>query len=341
MSEQPEDVEPSDNASGTHTKPRDADEEPTLIGPFRILKSLVRRKQRWAAKQYQYYRYTKSPDVMFAKLLGGLNTFWHRANTQGSNTWIAWFTFVLMIASIFQGGVMIWSNWQTQEIIGQMRVEQRAWLAASAGPISPFEDLANPEMTVGEFEEWFGKWVIKIRNVGKTPALNIRWETDWHPIYDYASGNVYAFDYPYTRQQLTKAAIERGAIWERFDISLNPGDLMDFPINAQSGTSRSRYFPLVSPDERVFKFYGSRITGAFVYDDVWGNEHSLFCCFRHEPDTGRLVLEQSSVDYTGKNHPPVPPPSADPVGSLIKTSAKELLQKRDWPITDPFEGLPK
>lgn len=153
----------SDSRSQGNGNPKHSGKEVAPCRPFRLWRHRIKLTQRKAAHHNKRYRYSEMPDREFLAALRWLDEACEntriRISRTGSNAWIAMFTLVLTVTTIAQAYYMYGGMQQTDTIIEQMRLEQRAWLGATQPSIG---DFVADEMVQA---------VMPIKNSGNTPGF--------------------------------------------------------------------------------------------------------------------------------------------------------------------------
>lgn len=229
-----------------------------------------------------------------------------------------WFTFAIMAATVAQVivGCVQWNAMkaqnvdtrrqadQTDKTLELMRVDQRAWLASSAEPILPIERMAESIPDVPRIDEEGNalpmspeerqvfrelyNWKVRVRNTGATPAVIKYSAVAWYP--NMVAGQQRPFDPVAIRESLSAEARAK----RRRHTVIAPDDSMVFGMQDVN----QAYAVHIDRKERLAQWYASRVAGVFIYDDIWGEEHTLFCIYRHDVATGALEsrLEDGYAD---------------------------------------------
>jgi len=181
--------------------------------------------------------------------------------------WITgWATGFAGLAAVFGFGSLIFLWWTLNETIKNDRIEQRAWVGVVQQQ-GPTEIVAGVPYT----------WVFRVRNGGKTPALNVRRMTDFTEgmkgqkfIPVYRRGNP---DEPEDKS-ITVIQPEEGKFIQAGPVTFPQG-----AIDALRSGAGSLY-----------------VHGQIQYDDIFGVTHcTLFCSA-----LGReLPLLTSCAEYNG------------------------------------------
>ena len=191
---------------------------------------------------------------------------------------------LVVVATAIQAGIMVWSNSQTERVIAKMELEQRAWLATSADPIRPVEDLRK--LTKDNFKDFAGatNWKVRLRNSGNTPAVLKYSRVGWLP-----SERWQAHNKDFWRDDLTKQAVSRPQ-----HTVIAPGDSLVFGMQ----DINQGYAVPLDTEMRMKQWVGARLVGIFIYEDVFGKQHTTFCSYRYNSTTEELDnhLEDGYMD---------------------------------------------
>jgi hypothetical protein len=177
---------------------------------------------------------------------------------------IASVTVALLAVAVVQGIAMVKQNdimqsqmAQTDKQLDLVKREQRAWLATSAAPLNQ-----SPDNTTLD-------WRMSVRNVGQTPA------TIKYSVLRFIPNN-YKYSPP-ELQQYHIAEMKKGLPHATV---IAPGDTLSFgfqDINQATAVENT------TPEKYQNSIAFARMMGVFIYEDVWGKEHTLVCVYRNNP----------------------------------------------------------
>ena len=170
-----------------------------------------------------------------------------------------------MVSFDQQNRAMIAQNDSIKKQIDQVELQQCAWLAASPNPLNQ-----SPDNTTLD-------WQIIVRNIGQTPAIIKYSEVEFVPHNKrfYANGDN-RFEPIKWRDHINQKA--RATPPRHTTIA--PGDTMAFGFQ---DINQAVCVPNLTPEQYQQSVAFGRMIGLFIYDDVWGKEHVMFCCYRNNP----------------------------------------------------------